>query len=202
MQIEGWVNQGFAISLLCIAFIWSSISVVYWLKKRKTNKQLVPITDNIQNRPTFIMGDSKVTEDMDKKTKRLVVNARVGFTNAGDKAAYQVQIRRCYASVEVPSKIEVQPLIEESGPINVGEKIFVPFIASQPITNSKEPSVGSAALLIFCGLRYSDAPSQGNWYEYEKWLAYPVNAGALAFAKQEQKEAFEPFVRKAYSNKI
>lgn len=150
----------------------------------------------LKSQPNFVMVDCQVKQDIDKKNKRLLVNAQAVFVNTGQGTAYQVQARRVYASMEMPTQAEVQPALLQPNPIKVGGKIVVPFIASQPLIRSANVS---SCLLIYCGLGYSDSPSGGKQFEDEQWLAYPVNAGAIAFMKPEQKETFEPFVRKAYS---
>ena len=165
------------------------------LKAENANLKKSIEDEQSKHRPTFIMADSEVEQDTDKKAKRMVIKAMVGFMNSGDKPAYQVEINRCYAAVETPSKIEIQPIIKNPNPVNSGEKIYVPFVASQPLT--KPDTVASTAMLIYCNLRYSDTLTKGNWFEYEKWLVYPINHGALAFMKPEQKQSFEPIVRKA-----
>ncbi len=161
-------------------------------------------TGRTVQRPRFIMGgDVRINQNIDKKSDKVVFDIMSSFTNTGDKAAHQIQVRRCYALAEAPSDIFVDSLIEGAGSIDVGEKIFVRFISSypnQPIRDRNKSGGRSVTLLIFCGLRYSDAPKQGNWYEDERWLAYSLNDTALAYAKAEQKTAFEPFVRKAYAN--
>lgn len=50
IQIGGWVNQRIAITLLVIAFIWSAISVIYWIKKRKRAGKVKPSLRVVVNR--------------------------------------------------------------------------------------------------------------------------------------------------------
>ncbi len=35
LQIGGWVNQYVAITLLCLALLWTLASILYWLRKRR-----------------------------------------------------------------------------------------------------------------------------------------------------------------------
>ena len=54
---------------------------------------------------------------------------------------------------------------------------------------------------MYCGIEYSDAFQGGKKYSDEWWFAYPLGAPAMAAAHMEQKQALEPYVRKAFGEK-
>lgn len=65
MQIGGWVNHTIALILLVIAFLWSIIYLVYWLKNRHKKPFESPINwiDDYKNRhrklpplPDYLLG--------------------------------------------------------------------------------------------------------------------------------------------------
>lgn len=74
----------------------------------------------LKSQPNFVMVDCQVKQDIDKKNKRLLVNAQAVFVNTGQGTAYQVQARRVYASMEMPTQAEVQPALLQPNPIKVG----------------------------------------------------------------------------------
>jgi hypothetical protein len=154
-----------------------------------------------QQKPAFKLGESTASQTIDESNMRLIIQANIEFINVGQETAYQVQVRRCYSPAEAPQNIEKQKLLTDPNPIDVEEKFVVPIVASYPISIvGNETSISSSAMLIYCGIHFSDAPTGGNWFTYERWFTYPVNAGRIAYATQEQSEAFALYVRQAYGN--
>jgi hypothetical protein len=186
------------LTLAIAAFVIVTIEGSYRYSQRKVHRLEEQLAEQAKHKPIFAMTSSVVKQSIEQKTKTMVIQTMVTFTNIGDSPAYQVTVRRCYATTELPSKTEKQPLLTMPSAVSVGGNIAMPFNILRPLV--KRDAIGSRALLLYCNILCSDSAEAGRQFEHEEWFAYPINSNRLAYMKQEQKAAFEPFVRQAYSS--
>jgi hypothetical protein len=154
-----------------------------------------------QHKPVLALDFGNITIDNNTEKQVVTFTIHLMVRNIGDNPAYQLQLRRCAAPLEKLEKISAFPDSHETNPIFVGIPLYCPigfWISYVRLDNGcyEYPS----QILIYIGLKYSDASSGGNWYEQPYWFTYDVNESLLSSISPKDKLLFEPFVNGIYSN--
>ena len=156
-----------------------------------------------QHRPIMRPQDNlNASTSIDEQAHELNINAPLGFINSGDKGAYKLSFRVGFAPVEVPQQF--QNYLEQAitSTVYPGSQLSAPFDYIEPFTRSGNGTMllNSEELLIYCDVRYYDAPTGGHCYEDEFWFRYPLFTPLLGSAFTQEVQALEPFVRATYGN--
>ena len=140
----------------------------------------------------------------DETNKKVMARINLPIVNQGNKPAYQLHVRCCYASVETPSDIHIATDQTIPNAIFSGQPFSFPFVTApkeyRNFGKGMPPNIIGGSLLVYCSLQYSDAPTEGRLSRNEWWLTYGWVVEQLAFSLQREVDSFEPFVRKLWGN--
>lgn len=168
---------------------------VIWDKQQQINK-LKSV------RPVLTLGKTTgVSRKIDKQTSIVEVDLNLFFKNIGTKAAYQFHFRFGFAPENNLNKFELSGekssvnRIDPNNDFEVGQVLHSTVKYQEKNGNKVFSPIYT---LIHCLIRYSDSPSNGNWYEDEYWFSYRADRQNLGMLSKEQKDALEPYVREAY----
>jgi hypothetical protein len=156
-----------------------------------------------QHRPIIRPQDTlNASTSIDEQAHELNINAPLGFINSGENGAYRLRFKVGFAPVEAPQQFQTYLEQEITSPVYPGSPLSAPFNYIEPFTRLGNGAmlVNSKVLLIYCAVRYYDAPTGGHCYEDEFWFRYPLSTPLLASAFKPEVQALEPFVRVTYGN--
>jgi len=157
--------------------------------------------EKASRRPWFALGPNTSASTRVREDKnRVDVLLRPRFRNGGDRPAYQLSVRGVHAPVTRPDMFTAKQLTILN-PVAPGEEFGpdIPITMNYVQQEGEKRMVISKEIVLFCDIQYSDAPSEGNWYEDKWWFVYPLGAPSLAAAYKEHKEALEPYVERAFN---
>jgi hypothetical protein len=186
---------------LALGGFWVFAGVMAWVAW-DVNKHAHQLEQELASRrPIITLGDKTTAETRVREADDEVdILLSPTFHNIGEKPAYQTRIRIGYAPAESPELFLTKPELNNPNRLDSGLQIVPPLKLTQKFNKQPDGKLGvqSRVVLLYCDIQYSDAPVGGTYYKDEWWFAYPLGAPSLGMPHLEQKNALEPFVRKAY----
>lgn len=171
------------------------ISLVLSAYTLQSNKNIA-----MEHRPILNIGKSTEISTSEDEIKEIATfNITFHIENAGDRAAYQFFSRICFAPESRLQNILSYDDLIETNPIQPHEEDLVPVGIDQSFRKSDGTLVvGSETWFIYYLLKYSDAPTGGNWYSDEYWFALSLNDKTVRSLTLEEKQIFQPLVNLHY----
>lgn len=185
---------GFAVFVLLTAWgAWDRNQIIHALEQQLAER-----------RPEITIGKSLgASTNVDDNAKVVNLVARLRFHNVGNRPAYQFRMRTGYARVERPNEFVVKPNLENPNRLDAGGEVGPDLELSMPFVDKEGGgrAVPTKEILIYVGVRYSDKPTGGSYWEEDFWFVYVLGKPLLAMQHLAQKEALEPYVRAAYAER-
>jgi len=192
-----WSLRILSILLIISALMWTAINIF-----NEQQNTIVSLNNTIENlthpKPYFEPWMYYVNENPEGNT--VEIQGVIGFINQGNGAAYQLQVRGCYATNDDLTHVTDFSFNLYKAKRPVGGNYTVPFIENFPssVTGNSVTST-TPWLYIYCALRYSDAPKGGNWSEpCEQWLGYSQALKLTPLKESPQTDAFALAVSEFY----
>ena len=154
-----------------------------------TNRPIITIGSTIKGSTYVRDADSKVDTTM-----------RLGFRNGGNRPAYRIHVKIGYAPAQRPDLFRPESGVNNPNRIDPGVEFAIDFRMTQKFAKTPEGKRGVVSIetLVYCGIRYSDSPIDGQWHEDEWWFKYTLDDRFMSFASIQQKEMLEPYVRNVF----
>ncbi len=198
-----WILRILSIVLIIGALVWTAINIF-----NEQQNKIVSLNNEITNlmhpKPSLQTGMYYAIEDLESNT--VIIRGKIAFINNGNGAAYQVQVRGCYATSEDVSHLTDFSYELYRTSIPAGGNYTVPFLETFPpsvIGNATTSAISTTPwLYIYCALRCSDAQNGGNWSEWcPQWLGFSQGLMTFTPLKESlQTDAFASAVKLYYGN--
>lgn len=152
------------------------------------------------NRPTISIGSTIGAKTHKRNADSEVdIIMRLGFRNGGNRPAYQINVWVGHAPAQHPELFRKIYDFSSSNRIDSGVEFAIDITMTKKFVLQEDGRriVRSKDTLVYCGVRYSNSPKDGEWYEDEWWFRYTLGAPMMSPASIPQKEILEPYVRDA-----
>lgn len=158
------------------------------------------IHEREQNRPMIVIEPERTEKNINEEKQIITIFVEFNVSNIGNSSAYNTRSRLCTAPLDVPQDIDAYADIYETNPLFPGKQKRFDYEYTMPCeSDNGNYIVPSDIILIYTDIRYSDAPSNGIWYEQPYWFAFKLKSGRIISALPEWIETFKPFVDKHYA---
>ncbi len=170
-------------------------SIMVWMvidRQLQLNKEAPQMTVGNQSKASVVINKPQ-------SEVNIILNLR--FRNMGTRSAYQFRLKGMYSpyiDLRKHTKIEERSTANRIDPGGDLERGYDYTLTEKYVEEGGHGILQNKGYVIYLKINYSDSPSGGKQYGEEWWFSPRFDRAGLSEMSLNQKQEYEPYVRKVF----